>query len=644
MHPIFQAPMSRAALLCGALALPMAAHADPTPGSITSVPPAVYVAPSATKAAAIVRAFVAAPSRVITLPTPTVKEMTQLKAANASRKPGAKTRPLTVGMGREMPALERLVRGSELTWLALPDGGEAARVDVRSPGAAGVRLALLMAPTDPDVTVRFMGSPAPSRIFGPYAANRIAAVAEREGAFWTPVLEGESGSIEIHAPAGVNVDGINLTLLRISHLAVAGEGLRHITEKNVRDIGLAGPCEVDVACVAGSSPALLNTAKSVAKMLFTDESGATLECTGTLLNDSVASFNPYFFSASHCLNSQTAASTLNTYWFFDAAQCNSKALPSYVLLTGGAMLLGRSEDYDWALVRLREAPPAGAQFSGWRADPVGAGELANTMHHPEGDLKKLSQGQTQGYRTFDDGSTFAQIRWSQGSTEPGSSGAGLFTYNQARGFYELRGGLFGGEASCSDQAGIDIFSRLDKALPVMRQYLTPNIANPNGEVAVVEFYNKGLDHFFISSNPAEINDLDTGVHVGWVRTGFRFLAYGDPAQAPAAATPVCRFYLKPGLGDSHFYSGDPGECAATLVKFGQSWAYESANVFWILLPDKTTGNCPQGFRPVYRFFNSPQTNHRYTAEVDVRDDLKTTPGWIAEGYGPDATIMCSPND
>lgn len=643
MHQMFLAPAFRLTLLCGGLALSIAAHAGPGPGTITSVPPALYVAPPTAKSSASVRAFVAAPSRVIALPAPTAKETTQFKAANTNRKlSGAKGRPLAVGMGREVPASERSIRGNELTWLSLPDGARAARVDVRSTGAAGVRLALMMAPTDPDITIRFMGSAAGSPIFGPYPANQMAAVSARDGAFWTPVLEGEIGSIEIHAPAGLKVDEIRLAVLRVSHLAVAGEGLRRIAEKDVRDIGLAGSCEVDVACVA--SPALLNTAKSVAKMLFTDESGATIECTGTLLNDSVVSFIPYFFSASHCLESQASASTLNTYWFFDAARCNSKATPSYVLLTGGATLLGRSEDYDWALVRLRDAPPAGVQFSGWRADPLGAGDAANTMHHPEGDLKKWSQGLTQGYRAFGDGSTFVQMRWNRGSTEPGSSGAGLFTYNQGGGFFELRGGLYGGEGSCANTAGIDLFSRLDKALPVMRQYLTPNVANPNGEVAVVEFYNKGLDHFFISSNPAEINDLDTGVHAGWVRTGFRFLAFGDAARAPAGATPVCRFYLRPGLGDSHFYSGDPAECADTAVKFGQSWVYESANVFWILLPDKTTGICAEGTRPVFRFFNSPRTNHRYTGEVDVRDDLQTTPGWIAEGYGPEATIMCSPND
>jgi hypothetical protein len=154
--------------------------------------------------------------------------------------------------------------------------------------------------------------------------------------------------------------------------------------------------------------------------------------------------------------------------------------------------------------------------------------------------------------------------WSQGSTEPGSSGAGLFTLGPSG--YEHRGGLWAGSASCTNPGGTDNFSRLDVALPLVRQYLTPSDPSPYGSVAAVEFYHAGLDHYFISTNPGEINDLDTGVHAGWVRTGFRFLAYPDAAHAPADANPVCRFYLLPQFGDSHFYSGSPTECAETAAK------------------------------------------------------------------------------
>jgi hypothetical protein len=67
-------------------------------------------------------------------------------------------------------------------------------------------------------------------------------------------------------------------------------------------------------------------------------------------------------------------------------------------------------------------------------------------------------------------------------------------------------------------------------------------------------------------------------------------------------------------------------------------------VFHIQLPNQVTGACPAATRPVWRFLNTDNTNHRYTAEVLVRDDLRLTPGWLAEGYGPDAVIMCAPEN
>ena len=130
---------------------------------------------------------------------------------------------------------------------------------------------------------------------------------------------------------------------------------------------------------------------------------------------------------------------------------------------------------------------------------------------------------------------------------------------------------------------------MDNMLPLVRQYLTPDAANPTGQTVVVEFYNASLDHYFMTADPNEINLLDTGALRGWVRTGARFLVY---ASATSGANPVCRFYLKPEVGDSHFYSADPAECERVRQRSGQTWTYESPSVFRIALPDTTTGVCP----------------------------------------------------
>lgn len=156
-------------------------------------------------------------------------------------------------------------------------------------------------------------------------------------------------------------------------------------------------------------------------------------------------------------------------------------------------------------------------------------------------------------------------------------------------------------------------------------------------VDVIEFYNAAMDHYFISALAPDIDALDSGHFPGWVRTGKTFKAY---AQAVPGTSPVCRFYLPQPL-DSHFYSASPSECADVAAKY-PSFKFEAADVFYIALPDTMTGTCPSGTIPVYRLYNNrADTNHRYTTDAQIKADMLAR-GYIAEGYGPNATIMCSP--
>ena len=101
----------------------------------------------------------------------------------------------------------------------------------------------------------------------------------------------------------------------------------------------------------------------------------------------------------------------------------------------------------------------------------------------------------------------------------------------------------------------------------------------------------------------------------------------------------------PGFGDSHFYSASASECAAVTSnpKLYPGWTLESASVFFIALPNATTGNCGAGTQPVWRFYNARTINHRYTTDHTTRDAMRADPGtWTPEGYGPDSVIMCAP--
>ncbi len=159
-----------------------------------------------------------------------------------------------------------------------------------------------------------------------------------------------------------------------------------------------------------------------------------------------------------------------------------------------------------------------------------------------------------------------------------------------------------------------------------------------GRSPVVEYFNVSLGHFFLSANPVEIDALDHSPPGGWVRTGLGFHAFATP---PLGAMPVCRFYVPPGLGDSHYFSASPAECAAVKAIF-PTLIFETDDAFTVDLPGPITGSCPAGSTPVYRLWNArADTNHRYTTSAAVRDQMLAG-GYVAEGYGPDNVAMCAP--
>jgi len=157
------------------------------------------------------------------------------------------------------------------------------------------------------------------------------------------------------------------------------------------------------------------------------------------------------------------------------------------------------------------------------------------------------------------------------------------------------------------------------------------------QVSLVEYYNASLDHYFMSADAAELADLDDGRHAGWTRTG---RALHVLARDGAGADGVCRFYLPPSAGDSHFYAASARECADVAARFPQ-FVLESSAAFAVFAADAASGACPPGTIPVYRLWNArADSNHRYVTDIAARD-LLVSAGYLPEGYGPDAVAFCA---
>lgn len=635
---------------------------DPAAQSqILSVPPSVpsHLAVTKVSAPATLLLDETAGGRRVALPAPTAAEADRAKARSTAVTAGRKGVPkrgrAAVGFARVLPGSEQRLPLSALPWHDLGNGMRAARITINSPGAGALRIGLDIALPPPGLMLRFRGSATGAGVEGPIDAAQIAVGA----IYWSPLLDGDTAVLELALPLGISLAGATIGVPMLSHLALTSAALKQADPLN--SIGQSAECEVDVACVAAPLKQQAATAiNATARILLVDRGNSYL-CSGTLLNDSATSGALWFYTANHCLedgtedfaaakgNPAAVARTFETYWLLQSKICgvDTAANVNFSVLRSGATLLARGVDFDWALVRLNNAsPPPGVTFAAWNGSgEMAKGTAADGIHHPEGDLKKFSQGKVHDYMTYEDGSSFIQMVWSQGVTEPGSSGGGLFTLDASKTFLELRGGLWGGTSACTTLQGVDDFSRLDVALPLLAQYLTPGATGAAKTMPAVEFYNAALDDYFITASHIEIEALDNGTFSGWVRTGLRFLSYADPALAPAGAQPVCRYYVAPVYGDSHFYSASPAECAEVGREFAAEWVFESSNAFYILLPDPTTGACPAGSRGVYRFMsNANRQHHRYTAEVDVRDSIIKDGDWTQEGYGspPNAPVMCTP--
>ncbi len=168
--------------------------------------------------------------------------------------------------------------------------------------------------------------------------------------------------------------------------------------------------------------------------------------------------------------------------------------------------------------------------------------------------------------------------------------------------------------------------------------IDPAAAPPSpATVTVVEYYNVVLDHYFITWLPGEIANLDAGLTpTRWTRTGYTFKTF---TAAQPGTSPVCRYYIPPGKGDSHFFGRGTQECDATGVAH-PDFMLEEPNFMFMYLP--TAGVCPAATVPIYRVFsNRADANHRYMTDPGVRDFMSTR-GWLPEGDGPNLVVMCAP--
>ena len=422
------------------------------------------------------------------------------------------------GFTRNIPDfLTQLQTQTGLVWEVAPDGGQVSLLSFSSPSALALRLGLKIYNLPNEAELRFFSNQSSQgdvitgeEIMASVRKNLEAGDPEDQARiYWSPVENGETIGVEIYLPPGTYPEQVDISIPHLTHIflspgaGVAPSALLTMNSDNA-SIRASAACNVDVRCQWDTWK---NQSNAVGQMTFND-GGSYYICTGTLLNDTVSSGTPYFLSADHCISTQTVASSLQTRWFYYSTACNSGITnPSNSTISGGADLLYHSNTTDTSFMRLRNIPPSGTIYSGWTTSKQAINTFSTGLHNPNGDLQKYSTGRVSDYwnctpptnNSFscsrnDDGN-FANITWSSGTTEGGSSGSGIFTNS---GQY-LFGQLYGGNSSCTNLYGSNYYGRFDKA------YLNGNLGQWLASHFPLGVSKLGAGSGTITSNPSGIN-------------------------------------------------------------------------------------------------------------------------------------------
>ncbi len=215
----------------------------------------------------------------------------------------------------------------------------------------------------------------------------------------------------------------------------------------------SGTCNVDVQCENESDLELQK--RAVCRVFAVDKLG-----TATLVNNTRQDGTPYLLSAYHVFDNTSTSDSSIFSFNYESPFCTSLEGSDYMSISGAKTIAGRMET-DMILLELSESPPPSFRpyFSGWDKTNTPP-ENSYCIHHPNGDTKKISHDTgICAIGRYHNGTLlnghWKVMNWETGTTENGSSGAGLFN-NKGH----LVGTLSGGKASCTN-LDYDVFARFD---------------------------------------------------------------------------------------------------------------------------------------------------------------------------------------
>ncbi len=319
------------------------------------------------------------------------------------------------------------------TWETLADGSKLWRLNIISQGAFSLNL-LYDEFWLPEGGQLFLYNADRSSVIGAFTSANNKENRE----FSTAPTKGDQVTLEYYQPAAVTATPV----IKISRVVHAYHNLFDVGGVNeIFNFGDAGSCNNNVNCPVGVG--WEDQIRSAAMILT---GGGFRLCSGSMVNNVRRNGTPYFLTANHCLGGEASWIFM---WNYQSPGCANVDGPTWMTVQGSTLKATYSTS-DFALLQLTEAPPDSylVYFAGWSAENV-VGDSSCGIHHPQGDIKKISFdydfNQLTEYLGNTAGTTHIRIvAWDDGTTEPGSSGSPLFNKHK-----QVIGQLHGGYASCT---------------------------------------------------------------------------------------------------------------------------------------------------------------------------------------------------
>ena len=355
------------------------------------------------------------------------------------------------------------------TWITFPNGDRIWQLVLKCKNARTINLTFSNTEI-PEGNELYVFNPSKDFILGKFTAYHTY-----NGELGTELIPGETAIVEYFVPNESDLGNVNICT--VTH------GYRTSNEFLNKAFGGSGSCNVNVNCPDGA--AWIQQRNSVVMLV----SGSNGFCTGALINNVLNNGKPYVLSANHCY-SNPASWIFRFQW--QSANCTNPATSPTFQSLSGAVLRARSSPSDFCLVEITGGLISGTvpaaytpYFSGWdNTESIATSTVC--IHHPSGDIKKISKDNTPVISTNFNGSPanshWGVQSWDSGVTEGGSSGSPLYNQNK-----RIIGQLHGGASACGASDLSDEYGKVSvswnptgsTSSGQLKYWLDPNNTNAN---------------------------------------------------------------------------------------------------------------------------------------------------------------------